>query len=281
MRRCGARRRAAPHDPRTTHPLKLEALLKDGLRSTDELTRLLGVDQHSVRRDLEALANLCHTLEKRGRRCHLVPTSTALNPVEGLAAHSATRLLVHDTRVSERYYRSALTKLSAGLPQPAPRYLEASVADVETLSSEMSRTLEIVALAWFEDRLLAYDYTTPIGSGAQHRTVLEVHYFEISPMNLVPYMMGYERSCFREQRTHSLDRLDHARLLDERCPVADDFDARVALANAWSIVAGAPLKVRVRVRAQAVPHVVSRRDGKLPIEGANEQGDVTVTITSG
>ena len=245
-----------PMTPRTTSRAtrlrELEALLAEGLRSAGGLARLLGATQRTIQRNLEALA-----------------------------VHAATRLLVHHTRVNERHYRSALTKLSRELPQPARRYLEASVADIETLSSEGSRTLEMVARAWFEGRLLAFDYTAPIGSGAPHRNVLEVYFFEISPMNLAPYVMGYERSYFRAQRTFRLDRMDHARLLDERYTVPDDFDPRVALASAWGIVAGAPLEVRVRVGARAVPHVLSRRHRNLRVEGTNEQGDATVTITCG
>lgn len=271
--------------PRTTSRAirlrTLEDLLAEAPRSASDLAHLLGVTQRTIQRDLDALAELGHTLERRGRRYHLAPTSTSLNPVEALAVHAATRLLVHHTRVNERHYRSALTKLSRELPQPARRYLEASVADIETLSSEGSRTLEMVARAWFEGRLLAFDYTAPIGSGAPHRNVLEVYFFEISPMNLAPYVMGYERSYFRAQRTFRLDRMDHARLLDERYTVPDDFDPRAALASAWGIVAGAPLEVRVRVGARAVPHVLSRRHRNLRVEGTNEQGDVTVTITCG
>lgn len=86
----------------------LENLLDEAPRSAADLARMLGVSVRTVQRDLDALADLGHTLEKRGRRYHLAPTSTALNPVEALAVHSTTRLLVHHTRVNERHYRSAL-----------------------------------------------------------------------------------------------------------------------------------------------------------------------------
>ena len=135
---------------RAVRLVTLERLLSEAPRPVADLARMLRVSVRTVQRDLDALADLGHTLEKRGRRYHLAPTSTTLNPVEALAVHSATRLLVHHTRVNERHYRSALTKLSRQLPQPARRFLEASVADIETLSSEGRRTVEMVARAWVE-----------------------------------------------------------------------------------------------------------------------------------
>ena len=64
---------------------------------------------------------------------------------------------MHHTRIHERGYRTALTKLAGTLPEPARGYLHASIADLQTLSSEGSRTLDHVAQAWFEGRVLRFD----------------------------------------------------------------------------------------------------------------------------
>ena len=204
---------------RAVRLVTLERLLSEAPRSATELARHFATSNRTIHRDLDALTILGHTLEKRGRRYHLAPTSTTLNPVEALAVHSATRLLVHHTRVNERHYRSALTKLSRQLPQPARRYLEASVADIETLSSEGSRTLDMVAQAWFDGRVLRFDYAGPIGSGRAHPYAFEVYFFEISPTNLTPYVIGYERSHFRKVLTLRLDRMAHARLPGALAPL--------------------------------------------------------------
>ncbi|TVR94350.1 MAG: HTH domain-containing protein, partial [Trueperaceae bacterium] len=73
-----------------------------------ELARRFRVGKRTIQRDLQELEHHGYRLEKRGRRYAVQPTSTALNPVEALAVHSATRLLVHHTRINERHYRSAL-----------------------------------------------------------------------------------------------------------------------------------------------------------------------------
>ena len=64
---------------------------------------------------------------------------------------------MHHTRIHERGYRTALTKLAGTLPEPARGYLHASIADLQTLSSEGSGTLDHVAQAWFEGRVLRFD----------------------------------------------------------------------------------------------------------------------------
>jgi len=132
--------------------------------SVAELARHAGVGKRTIQRDLQELEDLGYELEQRDRRYTLRVASTSLNPVEALAVHSATRLLIHHTRVNERHDRSALTKLAATLPDPARRYLLTSVESIERLSSEGSRTLDHVVQAWFEQRVLRVHYTAPIGS---------------------------------------------------------------------------------------------------------------------
>jgi len=259
----------------------LEALLEQAPRTATELALHFATSNRTIQRDLEALEDLGHTLERRGRRYHLAPASTALNPVEALAVHSATRLLVHHTQVNERHYRSALTKLARQLPQPARRFLEASVEGIELLSSDGSRTLDMVAQAWFDGRVLRFDYTAPIGSGRPHPYKFEVSFFEINPMNLAPYVIGRERSFFQSVITLRLDRMAHARLLDERYTVPDDFDPHAHLQSAWGIVAGRPLEVQVRIDAATAPHVLGRRHRNLRVDAHTDDGDVIVTITCG
>lgn len=188
---------------------------------------------------------------------------------------------MHHTRINERGYRTALTKLANALPEPARSYLHDSVADIEALSSEGSRTLDQVAQAWFEGRVLRFDYHAPIGSGRPHRNDLAVYFVEISPANLAPYVIGYERSYFRAIRTFRLDRIAHARVLDERYTIPDDFDPHAYLATAWGIVAGPPLEVRLRFRHDVADRVHARRHRNLRIDGTTDAGDLLVTVRCG
>jgi predicted DNA-binding transcriptional regulator YafY len=261
--------------------LNLAAHLAAGPRTAADLARQLGVSHRTLQRDLEELPELGHAIERRGRRYHLASTRTTLDPVEALAVHTATRLLVHHTRINERGYRTALTKLANQLPEPARGYLQASIADIQTLSSEGSRTLDHVAQAWFEGRVLRFDYHAPIGSQKPHRNDLQVYFVEISPANLAPYVIGYERSFFHEIRTFALDRMDNVRVLEERYEVPDDFDPHAYLASAWGIVAGPPLEVRLRFRNDVAHRVQARHHRNLRIDHTTDDGDLLVTVTAG
>jgi predicted DNA-binding transcriptional regulator YafY len=261
--------------------LSLATLLAAGPRTAADLARQLGVSHRTLQRDLEELPELGHEIERDGRRYRLRAGATVLDPVEALAVHTATRLLVHHTRINERGYRTALTKLADQLPEPARRYLHASVTDIETLSSEGGRTLDQVAQAWFEGRVLRFDYRAPIGSKKPHRNDLEVYFVEISRANLAPYVIGFERSYFDAIRTFALDRMENVRVLDERYEVPDDFDPHAHLSSAWGIVAGPPIEVRLRFRNDVAHRVHARHHRSLRIDHTTDDGDLHVTVTAG
>lgn len=261
--------------------LRLATLLAAGPRTAADLARQLGVSQRTLQRDLEELPELGHELERDGRRYRLRAGATALDPVEALAVHTATRLLVHHTRINECGYRTALAKLAAALPDPARGYLHDAIADLETLSSEGGRTLDQVAQAWFEGRVMRFDYHAPIGSQKPHRNDLAVYFVEISPANLAPYVIGFERSHFHAIRTFALHRIHHPRLLDERYTIPDDFDPRAYLASAWGIVAGPPLEVRLRFRHDVAHRVHAHFHRNLRIDRTTDDGGLIVTVTAG
>src|SRR5699024_10938590 len=106
---------------------------------------------------------------------------TPLNPVEALAVHTATRLLIHHAQVNEDNYLTALEKLAAMLPEPARSSADQSIEALETKSTEFSRHLDQVARAWFEQTVLLFDYLSPSSSsGTAHPQELEVYFVEIS-----------------------------------------------------------------------------------------------------
>ena len=260
---------------------RLASLLESHPSSAADLAKHFHVGKRTIHRDLHELESLGHHLELRGRRYSLRPVSTALNAVEALAVHSATRLLVHHTRINEPHYRSALTKLAAHLPDPARRYLLASVDDIGALSSAGGRTLDQVAQAWFEHRVLRFDYAAPIGSGRAHRNELEVYFFEISPINLAPYVIGYERTYFRDVRTFRLDRITNASVLSDQYVIPDSFDPHTLLASAWGIVGGPRLEVKLRVHGRFAHRIDDRPHRNLRVDETTANGDLLVTITCG
>jgi predicted DNA-binding transcriptional regulator YafY len=263
--------------PQTTRKayrlLKVLELLQSKPRTTRELARHLQT-QREAGEPITVLA--------RGR--YAMPTpATSLNPVEALAVHAATRLLHHHAPARNRHYVSALEKLAALLPEPARTVALASTEELYQRPSD-DRALELAARAWFESRVLAFEYRSPGGSGRWRKNELEVYFIEISRDNLAPYAIGYERSFHRRVLTFKLSRMRHARLLDDCYTIPPDFDPRAYLSGAWGIIgaSGGPL---VTVHLRFSPEAANRiREGGYPnlnIEAELSDGGLEVIVQVG
>ena len=262
----------------TNKAARLAALVERlSLRSygVAELSREYGVSRRTIERDLIDLREMDHPLEEHDHRYVVRTRSSALNEVEALAVHSATRLLVH-TGVGERHYRAALEKLAQQLPEPARSSLVASVERLETAPED--RILDLVAQAWFQGRVLRCTYHSA-SSGNRRPIELQVYYYELNRRNLEPYVLAHERLHAREVRTYKLSRMHNARLLSDRYAIPDDFDPHEHMSGAWGVVVGEPVQVRLRVdasvafwffeqagRERALRIVDEREDGGLEVE---------------
>lgn len=258
---------------------QLEELLTSRPRRVVDLADELGVGRRSIERDLAELRGSGLPIEQDGPEYFIRTKGPALNPVEALAVHSATRLLVHHAEINERHYRSALEKLARQLPEPARSSAHQSVDDLARKDSANSRILDQVAQAWFEGRFLRFNYQS-VGSrsGQAYPQELAVYFFEISRTNLAAYVVGFERRFHNAIRVFKLDRMQDAMLTDETYQVPADFDPHDYLSAAWGIVVGNPVQVRLRFR----PHV-NRQVRELPLrnlEITDESADGHLEVTA-
>ena len=121
-----------------------------------ELARRFGVRERTVERDLEALLELGFPVERLARGLYrIADRPPSLHPIEALALFAAGRLLYH--QAPTRQYRMALDKLASMLPEPLRGLLLRSTQGLEARQGE-SRTLEMVARAILERRVLAFEY---------------------------------------------------------------------------------------------------------------------------
>src|SRR5690625_4459947 len=232
---------------------RLRELLELKPRRVTELAEYFGTSRRTIERDLTDLSELV-TLQRDGPEYFIDTPKDVLNPVEALAVHSATRLLVHHAQINEQNYRTALEKLARSLPEPARSSAHQSVADLADKSSENSRHLDQVAQAWFEQQVLRFDYLS-LGSttGKKRPQELEVYFFEISRTNLAAYVLGYERSWHRAIRVYKLDRMSNLQMdrsAAGRYEIPADFDPHEFLSGAWGIVVGEPIEVSLRFQPQ-------------------------------
>lgn len=259
-------------------------LLKDGrARSVQELSRRFGVPPRSIQRDLKDLSKR-HSIQATDEpipRYSVPITASSLTPVEALAAHAALRLLYHHNPDRPRSFQRALEKLASSLPQSVRHIAQHSVQIDEAPRSD-DRALELVARAWVEQRVIAFDYIVPGGSGKPRRNELEVLFVEVSRSNLELYVIGRRRNWQPAIRTYRLALIENIVMLDESYMPEASFDPRRFLSNAWGVIGDAnPITVKLRFNASVRAWLDPKRyPGVIERQGLAD-GDVILTIRTG
>lgn len=259
-------------------------LLRARPRTTRELAERFGVPVRTVQRDLETLREMGEGVEEVRRGLHTIPgAESRLSAVEALAIHAAARLLYHHAPVHNPFYLSALEKLAASLPEPARTAAWRSSEELRERPRD-DRSLELVARAWFEGRVLAFEYRSPGGSGRPRKKALEVYFVEVSRDNLAPYVIGFERLFHKQVLTFKLSRMHDTQLLADTYAVPETFDPRAYLTNAWGVIgaSGGPV-VRVRLRFFKDAAYRLREGGypNLTLEETLPDGSLTVSLLAG
>lgn len=262
---------------------ELQRLLREKPRTAAELAAHFGVARRSVQRDLRALQEAGYGLEQRGAAYALARPAGGLNAVEALAVHTATRLLYHHTPAFNRHYREGLVKLAAMLPEPVRGVALRSSGHAPDRPEE-SQALELVARAWFEQRVLRFDYRKPGERVPERGFELEVYFVEVSRTNLAPYVIGYERAHRRAERTYKLARMQRLTLLSETFDLQKiaAFDPRDYLSDAWGVVGGQHVG-RVTVTLRFAPEVGYRllEDASPHLDVVMGDDGVSATVRTG
>ena len=220
----------------------------------------------------------------------------SMSPLEALLTHSAVRLVYHHSPGYQDLYLTALENLSHALPEPARETASRSTQDlrqkrhqpVKVGDSEidLGKNLEMVARAWFERRLLGFEYLSPGGSGAWRKKELCVYFVEISRTNLEMYAIGHEGSFHRKTMTFKLNRMRQPLFLGGEGAYAlpQDFDPRAYLSSAWGVIGnsgGGLIRVRLRFCKEAAYRIREAHYPGLEIEHQDEGGVLQVSLTVG
>jgi len=253
---------------------EMEKLLALKPYTVSELAGKFGVSRRTIERDLGDLRETT-PLDQDGPRYRVRATGSALNAVEALAVHSATRLLVH-TGVGESHYRSALRKLAHQLPEPARTALASAVDGLETKRND--RTLDLVAQAWFGGRVLRCDYR-PASSEKRYRHEYEIYFYELNRRNLQPYVIARERLYFKRVGAFRLSRMHDATLLEDRYEIPPDFDPLEYLEGAWGItVEGEPVEVRLWAHPSVASWFLEQQEVDRSVEVAGRRPDGSLDV---
>lgn len=257
---------------------ELKQLLRLRPRRVQDLAVYFGVTGRTIERDLQDLRQMGEGLEEDNHAYSIPSAPQPLNAVEALAVHSAARLLVHHAPTNDRHYRATLEKLAQYLPEVPRRSLLKSVDAIAMLSSKGSRTLDQVAQAWFQQRVLRFTYTSPFGSGTPRQNELEVYFYEVSRDNLAAYVIGFERSYHQAVRVFKLGRIESPLLLNDTYEIPESFDPHDYLKNAWGVIVGEPMTVRLRVREDAAYRMLEGGYPHLSVEGELPDGGLIVDV---
>jgi predicted DNA-binding transcriptional regulator YafY len=218
-----------------------------------------------------------------------------MQPLETLLTHTAVRLIYHHSPGYHNLYFTALEKLSYTLPQHAREIAERSTQDLKEKRSQeitlgdsvidLGRNLEMVALSWFEQRVLSFEYLSPNGSGAWRKKELEVYFLEVARTNLGLYVIGYERSFHKQVVTFKLNRMKNVGNLERlEQPTIPDFDPKAFLSNAWGVIGssgGGLMAVRLLFAKEAAHRILEQNYPSLELVQEHENGALEVVVTVG
>lgn len=280
--RLGPRAGTLPRMSRTVGKAQRLALLKEELarrpRRVVELAGEHGCTRRTIERDLVTLVEqLGVELRKDGDGRYFVPRkASALNEVEALAVYSATRLLTH-TGVGERHYRTALEKLANQVPEPARTSLLRSVDDLR--QGPEDRTLDLVAQAWFQRRVLRCEYDSA-NSGTTSPRELEIYFFELNRRNLEPYVLAFDRTKNKKVVVLKLARMRNVMLRDENYEIPSDFDPKARLDPAFGIVVGEEFEVTLRAGDTVAKRMTENGDRSLRLGADAGEGRRFVHVTA-
>ncbi len=246
-------------------------------RSVVELAHLHGYTRRTIERDLVTLTeDMGVDLQKDDKHRYFVPNKpTALNEVEALAVYSATRLLLH-TGVGERHYRTALEKLARQVPETARRSLLASVDDLRAAPED--RVLDLVAQAWFQQRVLSCTYESA-NSGTTRARDLHIYFYELNRRNLEPYVLAYDATVRKGVAMFKLARMQQVVLRPATYEIPKDFDPMRQLAAAFGIVVGEEIEITLHVGETVARRMAENFDRNLRFGDVAPDGRRVVHLT--
>lgn len=246
-------------------------------RSVVELAALHGYNRRTIERDLVTLADhMGVELRKDANHRYSIPVKpTVLNEVEALAVYSATRLLVH-TGVGERHYRTALEKLARQVPETARSSLLASMDDLKPAPED--RVLDLVAQAWFQQRVLRCTYESA-NSGTVRPRDLEIYFFELNRRNLEPYVLAYDRDGRKGLAMFKLARMRQVSLRPDTYEIPPDFDPKAQLGAAFGIVVGDEIEITLHVGRTVARRMAENFDPNLRVGDEVAPGRWVVHVT--
>lgn len=234
--------------------LEVERLLRragDRGMSTSELAAEIGCSVRTIQRDLGALeVELRVPLTVEGRRWRILKSADPLAPLH-LNLHEA-RALLFALRLFLRYADeqdpdaiSAVKKLADVLWGPLQSFVQLTSEQLSARPHLPTRTevLRTLTEGWARSRCVEILYRH---GGALRVTNVEPHLLEPTATGLASYVIG-RSSLHGAIRTFKLDRIESARLTEERFDPPDIQRLIEQMSRSWSGIVLADDEIRVTI----------------------------------
>lgn len=279
----------------TTHQkvlrlLKMVDLLRSRRYTPNDLAKAIGVADRTVFRYLADINELLPLQKDSLRAEYYLLHDERLTEMEALVTHSALRMLFHHVPAYNVHYAQAMDKLAKALPESVRKLAQDGTKRLHLYSvqenGDLSRALELVALAWFRRNLLKFDYVSASGSGQKRTKWLEVYFVEVSRSNLGAYAIGFERGFHRKVLSFKLNRMSNITLQGgpEAYSIPDDFSPTEFLEGAWGIVgrsSGTPIEVHLRFGKDVAYRLLEGGYPNMRIGTRDAKGRLEVFVTVG
>ncbi|HJS29180.1 MAG TPA: transcriptional regulator [Anaerolineales bacterium] len=227
---------------RTARLRKLEELLllsPDGL-SASYLADRFEVDRRTIYRDIDFLSSQGVPLWQEAGRYGLDRTNylapIRLTYLESMSLVLAGLQLARTLDERNPHAIAALRRLASTLPEFPSAHLQLAAERLESRRPNPAQTavLETILIGWGDGRKVKVGYRSPSSGTLRERIIAP---YAIEPTAAGLYVIGHD-DWADDIRTFKLDRLEGARLLEERYTIPEDFTPQVYLADSWGIMTG-------------------------------------------
>jgi predicted DNA-binding transcriptional regulator YafY len=227
-----------------------------------EIAERCGVDRRTIYRDIDLLSEAGVPIWQESGRYGVIRdqylATVRLKFYEAVALYIAARLLARHADEHNPHIVSALTKLSTAFPDPLAEYISRTAEAIRDrpVNPAFVSVLEVIALCWAEHHKVRLWYRSPRSGTLRQR--------DFSPYTVEPsatgglYVIGHD-DWAQDIRTFKLERLEHAERLADTYTIAEDFDPRTHLADAWGIMSGGePVQVVLRFSPEVAAFIRER-----------------------
>lgn len=251
-----------------------------------EFAKRFGCHRSSIYRDIEILSSRGRPIWEEGGRFRIHKdqslTYVPVNLNEAHALYLSARLLSAHSDKHNPHVVSALEKLASAMPESIGNHIAqtASATFQRKRYPEYLRNLELLTLAWAEQRQVQLSYHNPQTNETTTR-FFDPYFIEPSPLGYACYVIGFD-DLRRAIRQFKVERIQEVVLLPSTYEIRDDFDPYRYLSGAWGIMGG---DERVRVRLRFSKKVAYRvRESEWPgVDALNDLPDgrceMTLTVS--